>query len=203
MENISSSRTFCEDPLWNSNLTWFTDNPDFTTCFHETVLVYLPAAILIIFAPIEFLFTIRQSKDSKVPWSILNILRTIFTSVLILLPIIDIAYEIRIDAYDVHLVSAVVKLISYSLALALHMICKRKGLVTSGTLTFFWLVATICGIFTFRSVISTPYVSGKDAILPFTTYTVQFPLVAAIFLLACFADPKPKYINVEGKNKIT
>ena len=34
--------SFCLDPLWDSNLTWFTNDPDFTLCFHSTALVYLP-----------------------------------------------------------------------------------------------------------------------------------------------------------------
>ena len=26
---------FCPDPLWDANLTWNTDSPDFTACFHQ------------------------------------------------------------------------------------------------------------------------------------------------------------------------
>ena len=35
-------------PLWDNNLTWYTDNPDFTICFQLTVLTYLPTLILLI-----------------------------------------------------------------------------------------------------------------------------------------------------------
>ena len=26
---------FCPDPLWDANLTWYTESPDFTACFHQ------------------------------------------------------------------------------------------------------------------------------------------------------------------------
>ena len=29
---------FCVSDLWDRNVTWDTDNPDFTTCFENTVL---------------------------------------------------------------------------------------------------------------------------------------------------------------------
>ena len=34
--------------------------------------------------------------------------------------------------------------------------------------------------------------------LPFATEAVYFPLSAALLFLYCFADGKPKYINVDG-----
>ena len=30
--------TFCVSPLWDLNVTWYTEDPDFTPCFHKTVL---------------------------------------------------------------------------------------------------------------------------------------------------------------------
>ena len=44
-----TNNTFCGgDPLWDINLTWYNDSPDFTTCFHQTVLVYIPSAYLLL-----------------------------------------------------------------------------------------------------------------------------------------------------------
>lgn len=44
----------------------------------------------------------------------------------------------------------------------------------------------------------TPYVVGAEAKLPFTSYVIQFPLVTAIFFLSCWADPKPRYSQLNG-----
>ena len=42
---------FCKDDYWSWKLTWNTDSPDFTLCFHTTTLVYLPCGYLWIFLP--------------------------------------------------------------------------------------------------------------------------------------------------------
>ena len=36
--NITTMNTYCVSDLWNTNLTWNTDDPDFTACFHKTIL---------------------------------------------------------------------------------------------------------------------------------------------------------------------
>ncbi|XP_023999376.1 multidrug resistance-associated protein 1-like [Salvelinus sp. IW2-2015] len=46
---------FCElsglDPLWDWNRTWYTDKPDLTECFQNTVLVWFPCIYLWLLAP--------------------------------------------------------------------------------------------------------------------------------------------------------
>ena len=36
-------------------------------------------------------------------------------------------------------------------------------------------------------------------ILPFLTYTIQYPIVLAIFFINLFADPKPRQINLDDQ----
>ena len=38
--------SFCKGPFWNSTLTWYTNDPDITECFRDTVLVGVPCAFL-------------------------------------------------------------------------------------------------------------------------------------------------------------
>ena len=51
MENLSNKTilntmtTFCVTPLWDIDLTWNTNDPDFTPCFHKTVFVYIPSVV--------------------------------------------------------------------------------------------------------------------------------------------------------------
>ena len=87
--NSSSSLPFCLTPLWDIDLTWNTDNPDFTRyfrplfiqrlelenifhkgvstkdfpprCFHQTVLTYIPTATLLFSLP----FQIYLSNSSR------------------------------------------------------------------------------------------------------------------------------------------
>ena len=102
-------REFCDTPLWDSNLTWYTENPkgnnknnlemqknniswifyfkisnyvnktlsilfdvycfavQFTSCFEETVLVYIPVFILLLFIPAE-IQGFRNSSARNIPW---------------------------------------------------------------------------------------------------------------------------------------
>jgi hypothetical protein len=46
--------TFCKDQFWNSSVTWDTDNPNFTSCFRNTLLTVLPCGILWLAAPFWF-----------------------------------------------------------------------------------------------------------------------------------------------------
>jgi ATP-binding cassette subfamily C (CFTR/MRP) protein 1 len=62
----------CSGPLWDVNLTWYTDQPDFTPCFHKTVLVYLPCIVLWILAPLE-LWVGGQAGGRTIPWSWVNV----------------------------------------------------------------------------------------------------------------------------------
>ena len=96
--NISNSSLlpFCPDQLWDLELTWYTNNPDFTTCFHQTVLVYVPAIILLLFAPLQVYFG-KQSKDANIPWTITNIMKLTFNAVLIVIQIVDFVYEIQVQ----------------------------------------------------------------------------------------------------------
>jgi len=125
--------------------------------FHQTVLVYLPSALLLLLTPLELYFT-KKSRSRDVPWSLLNATRSILTVALIILPILDLSYVVKQNvsgegkiqqfsfrkensdqsfhpgASPVHLVASIVKILSFIWALGLHFLCMRNGLVTSGVL---------------------------------------------------------------------
>ncbi|XP_047290096.1 multidrug resistance-associated protein 1 isoform X11 [Homo sapiens] len=59
-------RGFCSadgsDPLWDWNVTWNTSNPDFTKCFQNTVLVWVPCFYLWACFPFYFLYLSRHDR---------------------------------------------------------------------------------------------------------------------------------------------
>ncbi|KAF5918368.1 hypothetical protein HPG69_011808 [Diceros bicornis minor] len=59
-------RGFCSadgsDPLWEWNVTWNTSNPDFTKCFQNTVLVWVPCSYLWLCFPFYFLHLSRHDR---------------------------------------------------------------------------------------------------------------------------------------------
>ena len=89
-------RQFCYSEFWNLNLTWNTPDPDFTPCFHKTVLVLGPAAFLWLLLPLE-LYLSSKSNSRKIPWSWVNISRIGFASALTILAIIELAHYIYLD----------------------------------------------------------------------------------------------------------
>ncbi len=85
---------FCSDPLWDADLTWNTDDPDFTVCFHQTVLAYLPGAVLLLLLPVQ-LRRCRLSRNRGIPWSVVTVARVALGVVLAVLPLVDLAYQGR------------------------------------------------------------------------------------------------------------
>ena len=96
-DNISSLQimetltTFCVSPVWNSNLTWYTGDPDFTPCFHKTVLVFVPCGFLWAFAFLDQ-FQTWKSTSRNCPWSWNNISKLSITSLLCLISTIEIIF---------------------------------------------------------------------------------------------------------------
>ena len=72
--NFNDIIMFCSTILWDSELTWNTTNPDFTPCFHETVLTYVPSFVLLLATP----FQVRKIKKIWKIWKkILKVLTII------------------------------------------------------------------------------------------------------------------------------
>ena len=62
--------------LQDLNQTWNTETPDFPECFHQTVLVWVPCGFMWLFAPFE-IYQIITNKDENIPWSLVNISKTV------------------------------------------------------------------------------------------------------------------------------
>ena len=63
------------------NLTWNVEsNPDFTQCFEETALVWIPCAFLWVFSSYEVIKTIGKSNQKSLPWTLLAIAKPVSNS---------------------------------------------------------------------------------------------------------------------------
>uniref|UniRef100_A0AAQ4PFJ7 Multidrug resistance-associated protein 1 n=1 Tax=Gasterosteus aculeatus aculeatus TaxID=481459 RepID=A0AAQ4PFJ7_GASAC len=79
------------DPFWDWNRTWYTTKPDFTQCFQNTVLVWLPCLYLWICAPLYLLY-LRSHDHGYIRMSHINRAKT-WCVVLQLLATLLIQYE--------------------------------------------------------------------------------------------------------------
>ena len=63
---------FCGGEFWNSSFTWNTEDPDFTECFQNTLLAWLPAAFLLFTTPFE-VTSWQSSHCPRIPFTVLNV----------------------------------------------------------------------------------------------------------------------------------
>ena len=89
MGTFSEIPCFCATPIWDTNFTWNTAEPDFTPCFHKTVLVYLPCGFLWLFAIVDIIQNYK-SLARNCPWSWNNIAKLCITLILCTLSFVEI-----------------------------------------------------------------------------------------------------------------
>ena len=142
----------CGGPLWDSAVTWYTEDPDFTPCFHLVVLPSVPLSLLLLLSPVELYF-LYSSRARAVPWCSRNILRLVMTLLLILLSLLSLGLTLTSSRalFLSDLISPAVDLCSLLLAGGLSWLNIRRGVLSSGILFSFWTVRTLCQALTFSS----------------------------------------------------
>ncbi|KRT79870.1 ABC transporter ATP-binding protein [Oryctes borbonicus] len=196
---------FCGSRFWDANLTWHTDDPDFTRCFERTVLVWVPCIYLWIFSSLE-VFYILNSKKRNVPWNFLNISKLLFSCVLIILSISDFSVSINrttkeVEVFNVDIYTPLIRILTFSLAVSLVYYNRRNGLVTSGLLFQFWLLCAIFGAPQFRTEIREAQIATPEPYYDYISYIIYYPIVLLMLFLNCFADKPPtisKYRNSDS-----
>ena len=91
MDKLEGFEKFCGGKLWNENTIWNTNNPDFTPCFHNTVLAWIPAGFLLLTSPFE-LTSWFSSQCPRIPFTVLNVFKLIFTLGLVATCVVEIVY---------------------------------------------------------------------------------------------------------------
>ncbi|KAJ8721589.1 hypothetical protein PYW07_002364 [Mythimna separata] len=194
----SSLDYFCSSTFWDSNITWYTDNPDFTTCFQKTVLVWTPCVYLWLAALID-IYHILSSKEGNIPWNKLNISKLVITCLLVILQIVNlvrVTYESSREGNyisDADFYDPVVKLLTLMLSVTLLCYNRKYGIKTSGVLFSFWLLLILAGLPQLRFEI-VHYSTNVDAYArySFGSYILYYTLTVIMFVLNCFADMPPQ-----------
>ena len=200
--------TFCVSTLWNTNLTWYPQNgqpPDFTPCFHKTVLVYLPSLFLFLLSPIEFVRNNAPGTGNPIPWASLNILKLILKLLLCCSAVFEeivlalIVYNNKYPIVGADFVGPAVKLAAYILSIILMFQAKKSGIVTSPSQWFYWLLHTICQGFTFGSVVNNPSLTGLTWTVPQDVIVVfNFSCIFLLLVLYSIAEKGQTYTKIQG-----
>ncbi|XP_053551240.1 multidrug resistance-associated protein 1 isoform X2 [Bombina bombina] len=195
--------TFCRlngtERFWDSNLTWYTDNPDFSKCFQNTVLVWIPCIYLWLCSPFYFIY-LQRHDQGYITMSHLNKAKTAVGFFLWIVCWADLFYsfwERSQGKYPapVFVVSPTVLGITMLLATILIQYERMKGAQSSGVLLNFWIIAVLCAIIIFRSKVMNYLIPGAtiNNIFRDTTFYIYFALVLVELILSTIPDHPPLF----------
>ncbi|XP_045427222.1 multidrug resistance-associated protein 1 isoform X1 [Pipistrellus kuhlii] len=186
------------DPFWDWNITWHTSNPDFTKCFQNTVLVWVPCFYLWATFPFYFLYLSHHDRG-YIQMTHLNKTKTALGFLLWIVCWADLFYSFWERNWGnfpapVFLVSPTLLGITMLLATFIIQLERRKGIQSSGIMLTFWLIALLCALVILRSKIMTALKEDTtvDVFRDVTFYIYSF-LVLIQLVLSCFSDRSPLF----------
>uniref|UniRef100_A0A8D2LSH2 Multidrug resistance-associated protein 1 n=1 Tax=Varanus komodoensis TaxID=61221 RepID=A0A8D2LSH2_VARKO len=180
------------------NVTWYTQRPDFTTCFQNTVLIWIPCVFLWACFPVYFVY-LRRHDRGYIRMSHLNKAKTALGFLLWIVCWADLFYSFwernhNIFRAPVFLVSPTILGITMLLATFLIQYERMRGVQSSGVLLLFWLLALLCATVTFRSKIMQASLAGAAVdIFRYVTFSIYFTLVLIELILSCLPERPPLF----------
>ncbi|KFO05542.1 Multidrug resistance-associated protein 1, partial [Balearica regulorum gibbericeps] len=180
------------------NLTWHTENPDFTQCFQNTVLAWIPCIYLWLCFPVYFLY-LRYHDRGYIQMSNLNKAKTALGLILWIVCWADLFYSFWERSQNIFrapffLVSPTVLGITMLLATFLIQYERIKGVQSSGIMMIFWLVSLSCAIVVFRSKIIHALNTGAEVdAFRYVTFCFYFLLLFVQLILCCFPERPPLF----------
>ncbi|XP_051488018.1 multidrug resistance-associated protein 1 isoform X6 [Apus apus] len=180
------------------NLTWHTESPDFTQCFQNTVLIWIPCIYLWICFPVYFLY-LRRHDRGYIQMSNLNKAKMALGVILWIVCWADLFYSFWERSQNIFrapffLVTPTVLGITMLLATFLIQYERIKGVQSSGVMTIFWLISLSCATVVFRSkIINALNMDAKVDAFRYGTFGIYFILLLVQLILCCFAEQPPLF----------
>uniref|UniRef100_A0A8C7QWX9 ABC-type glutathione-S-conjugate transporter n=1 Tax=Oncorhynchus mykiss TaxID=8022 RepID=A0A8C7QWX9_ONCMY len=191
------------------NRTWYTDKPDLTECFQNTVLVWFPCVYLWLLAPF-YALKLYCHDCGCIRISTLCTAKTVLG--FLLSGVSRLTFTIRCNASHTNLTLTHCHTLSPSLSLTLPLspqvlaICiiqleRIRGCRSSVFLFLFWVLAVVCSLVPLRAKIQLVMYEGITTdIVRYTAFFSYFSLQLAQLFLCCFADQPPEGKTVLVKN---
>ncbi|NXM50901.1 MRP1 protein, partial [Gymnorhina tibicen] len=180
------------------NLTWHTEDPYFTPCFQNTVLVWIPCIYLWLCFPVYSLY-LRRHDRGYIQVSNLNKAKTALGLILWIVCWADLFYSFWERSQNIFrapffLVSPTVLGITMLLATFLIQYERIKGVQSSGVMTIFWFISLLCATVVFISKIKHALNMGADEdAFRYVTFFIYFVLVSVELILCCFPEQPPLF----------
>ncbi|XP_071175211.1 multidrug resistance-associated protein 1-like isoform X2 [Mytilus edulis] len=190
---VQSFEEFCGGTLWDETRLLNGSYPEFTDCFQQTLLVWVPCGFLWLSAPF-YLYHLLNIDGVTRPHSFLSVAKTFVSGVLFFLSIIELLRdannkddeEANKRTHNSLFVAHSLKAATYLLTVVLIYLERIRGFVTSGVLFIFWFLTLVVSIIPFYTLIEQD-VYHKD-FFRFSIFYVYFFLILVQFVLHCFAE---------------
>ncbi|XP_058021721.1 ATP-binding cassette sub-family C member 3 isoform X2 [Ahaetulla prasina] len=187
--------------LWDSNLTLYTENPDLTLCFQNTVLAWIPCIYLGCILPFYLLY-LKYNNRGYIVLSVLNRFKTAFAFVLWGVCWSNLFYAFHEITQNrtpspVYFVTPLIAGITMLAAMLLIQYERLHGVQSSGILIIFWFLCMLCAVGPLRSKIlgsqAQDPMEGRFRMIMFYIY---FALIFIEFILSCFKEKPPFFSPV-------
>ncbi|XP_074602377.1 multidrug resistance-associated protein 1-like [Brevipalpus obovatus] len=194
--------SFCGHNFWDTQLTWADSSPIFTPCFSDTLLTWIPCGFLWIFGPMTIGRLVKDG-NQNLPWTLLNIMKIIFASILTGLNAIELVsaciklMENYSSVYPVEYFSPLIRILTLLLATALMLLHRRRGVHSSAILCSFWFLLLIGNLINYWTIVMTlkepsnKYWTIEKLIL--ITRSIQLPSLVCSLVLSSFSDTSRQY----------
>ncbi|KAG8182122.1 hypothetical protein JTE90_002616 [Oedothorax gibbosus] len=200
---------YCEEAFFDLNQTWYSQVPEFSPCFEDTVFITFPSIVYCIALLCNLCLLPRSSPQSALPWTWLNISKLFFTVSLVLVSCAKFGIIIRNilsieDKVPVSLfLSSCTRIAVFIFVISAILKHKSCGKTTSATISTFWITFSICSIFIYRSDILKYFVlhSKPASGINFILDMVYHPLVFMQLILSVFVDRK-KFSLLQENTKV-
>uniref|UniRef100_A0A4W3IKN0 Multidrug resistance-associated protein 1 n=1 Tax=Callorhinchus milii TaxID=7868 RepID=A0A4W3IKN0_CALMI len=183
--------------LQDSNLTWHTQDPDFTICFKKTVLIWIPCIFLWLCFPFYTLF-LYYRKQGYIRMSNLNKSKTLLGFLLWLScwsQVLNIILEKSRGFGHATVLILGPAFLGVTMLLAVFIIQfeRLKGLRSSAVMFLFWLLTLLCSTIEFRSTVMNLLYPVRITFVPsfLLTFIVSFIFSGVINYIFCVLVQNP------------
>ncbi|XP_003198194.2 multidrug resistance-associated protein 1 isoform X1 [Danio rerio] len=184
------------DPLWDWNVTWYTEHPDLTKCFQHTILVWFPCFYLWICAPFYCLY-LKFYYNGRISISSLCCAKMGLALCLASIGFLETVYLLversrDIEHLMVFLLSPIIRSLTMILVMLMIHLERLRGFRSSVFLFLFWMLSVVCSLVPLRANIQANIKEGFSADpMRFAAFFTFFSLQLAQLILSCFADQRP------------
>ncbi|TRY74496.1 hypothetical protein TCAL_15659, partial [Tigriopus californicus] len=186
---------FCQDPFYNSSLTWNTTTPDLTQCMQDTLLTGLPCLFFLLTEPFWIIYKIYYysiqsfpiSRDSRNKWGWLFLIKVVLNLVLILNLILQIWNQSHDEFYGSEVFRFMAMMGTIVLMLVAMVVEKWNKIHTSPPMFLFWGLLLLVKIPTVKDHVHHLTNDPTDAMYWALALT-YYPVFLIQIICHCWAD---------------